>query len=147
MDHPPWSDERSLGEEMIDPESATRITWECVHFGTLLEGRKAIKLCRDRGFCAIQVDLASVQNEGDLLSRLASAMNFPDYFGMNWNTLIDCLRDLSWLSPTGLLLVLENSEGLWRQPKVAGSLVEVWLLCAEFWAKHGAPFHLGFTWD
>ena len=121
---------------MIAPEIATRTTWECVHFGTLLEGQREIQLCKDRGFSAIQIDVAGVQQKQELLAKIASAMNFPDYFGKNWDALVDCLRDLSWLSPKGVLLVLENSKELWHQPMLAGSLVEVWLLRAEFWAQH-----------
>ena len=132
---------------MIASGIATRPTWECVHFGTLLEGRKEIELCREHGFCAIRVDLTGIQEEDGLLSKIASAMNFPGCFGMNWDALIDCLRDLSWLNPKGVLVVLENSKELWHQPMLAGSLIEVWLLCAEFWAQDGVPFHLGFTWD
>ena len=132
---------------MIAPGIATKTTWECVHFGTLLEGRKEIERCRERGFSAIQVDLAGVQEKSELLARIASAMKFPDYFGMNWDALTDSLRDLSWLNPKGVLVVLENSRDLWRQPMLAGSLIETWLLCAEFWAQDGVPFHLGFTWD
>lgn len=132
---------------MIASGITARPTWECVHFGTLLEGRKEIELCRGHGFCAIQVDLADVQEQGALLAKIAFAMKFPDYFGMNWDALSDCLRDLSWLDPKGVVVVLENSRDLWRQPMLAGSLIEVWLFCAEVWAQDGVPFHLGFTWD
>jgi RNAse (barnase) inhibitor barstar len=132
---------------MISAEVATKVRWECVHFGTLLEGRQEIERCKERGFSAIRVELAGVKDESGLLSKLASDLNFPDYFGMNWNALIDCLRDLSWLNPRGVLVVLENSRDLWREPMLAGTLIEIWLLCAECWAKQDVPFHLGFTWD
>jgi hypothetical protein len=135
------------GKTMIAPGIATKITWECVHLGTLLDGRKELEMCRERGFCALQIDLAGIQEKRELLAKIASAMKFPDSFGMNWDALIDSLRDLSWLSPKGVLVVLENSRDLWGQPTVSGPLVESWLLCAEFWGQDGVPFHLGFTWD
>jgi len=132
---------------MIAPGISTKITWECIHFGSLLEGRKEAELCRERGFSGIQVDLAGVQEKEALLAKIASAMKFPDYFGMNWDALDECLRDLSLLNPKGVLVVLENSQDVWRQPALAGHLVESWLFCAESWAKDGVPFHLAFTWD
>lgn len=132
---------------MIAPGIAKKVTWECVHFGTLLEGREELELCRAAGFAAIQVDVGTVKDASQLLSKIASAMEFPDYFGTNWDALIDCLRDLSWLNPKGVLLVLENSKALWHELTLAGSLVEVWLLCAEYWARDDVPFHLGFTRD
>jgi RNAse (barnase) inhibitor barstar len=132
---------------MIAPGISTIVTWRCVHFGTLLEGRKEIELCKERGFTAIQVDLTGIQENEALLAKIASAMKFPEYFGMNWDAMDECLRDLSWLNPKGVLLVLENSQDVWRQPTLAGQLVGSWLFCAESWAQDGVPFHLGFTWD
>lgn len=49
----------------------------------------------------VPADLASKQA---LLSTLATGLNFPDYFGENWDALDECMRDLSWL-PTGHVIV------------------------------------------
>jgi RNAse (barnase) inhibitor barstar len=132
---------------MIAPGIGTKVTWECVHFGTLIEGRKEAAICKERGLDTVHVDLSGIREQDALLTRIAAGLNFPDYFGMNWNALIDCLRDLSWLNPKGVIVVLENSRDLWGQPTLAGSLIEVWLLCAESWARDDVPFHLAFTWD
>lgn len=132
---------------MIDPESATTVTWECVHFGSLREGREEIGRCKERGFFATKINLTGIENETALMTEIASAMAFPQDFGMNQNALSDYLRDLSWLNPKGVFLVLENSKGLWHDPTIPGSLIEIWLFCAESWARDGIPFHLAFTWD
>lgn len=39
-----------------------------------------------------------------LLDRLADALNFPDYFGRNWDALWECICDLSWLPPGNVIL-------------------------------------------
>jgi RNAse (barnase) inhibitor barstar len=42
----------------------------------------------------------------DLLRALAQRLNFPGYFGHNWDALEECLCDLSWLkAPGGIALV------------------------------------------
>jgi RNAse (barnase) inhibitor barstar len=39
----------------------------------------------------------SAQGKQDLLAGIAQGLSFPDYFGENWDALIDCLSDLSWV--------------------------------------------------
>jgi len=38
----------------------------------------------------------STQGKQQLLRRIAEGLSFPDYFGENWDALIDSLSDLSW---------------------------------------------------
>ena len=43
---------------------------------------------------------ASIRSKQKLLRVLAEQLQFPAYFGYNWDALEECLRDLSWL-PAG----------------------------------------------
>ena len=44
----------------------------------------------------VTIDRSS-HGKQELLARLAQGLSFPDYFGENWDALIDCLSDLSWV--------------------------------------------------
>ncbi len=35
-------------------------------------------------------------------------MDFPDYYGVNWDAFLDCIRDLSWLPPGDIVLSHED---------------------------------------
>lgn len=35
---------------------------------------------------------------------LDTGLRLPDYFGMNWDALHECIRDLSWLPPGQVVL-------------------------------------------
>jgi RNAse (barnase) inhibitor barstar len=48
---------------------------------------------------------ASIASEKELFDTLASLLDFPDYFGENWDAFSECVRDLSWLSPGRVVLV------------------------------------------
>jgi RNAse (barnase) inhibitor barstar len=40
---------------------------------------------------------STINSKQDLLKNLSNSLNFPDYFGINWDALYDCLRDFSWI--------------------------------------------------
>ena len=52
---------------------------------------------------AVTID-ASTQGKQELLTRFAQGLSFPDYFGRNWDALIDCLSDLTWCSASELIV-------------------------------------------
>jgi RNAse (barnase) inhibitor barstar len=47
-----------------------------------------------------------------LLHALSEQLDFPGYFGFNWDALSDCLRDLHWLSPSRVVLVHADMPSL-----------------------------------
>lgn len=49
--------------------------------------------------------LAKASGKEDLLNKLSVALNFPDYFGFNWDALYDYLRDFHWIDKKGIVLV------------------------------------------
>jgi RNAse (barnase) inhibitor barstar len=40
-----------------------------------------------------------------LLDEVAKSLNFPAYFGENWNALFDCLRDFNWIEEERICLI------------------------------------------
>jgi RNAse (barnase) inhibitor barstar len=48
----------------------------------------------------------------DFFDEIAAAMQFPYYFGDNWDALNDCLTDLSWLPAAKYVLVVSNADEL-----------------------------------
>ena len=70
------------------------------------------------------------------IHAIASALEFPDWFGNNWDALEDCLGDLSWRARDGHVLVFERAPG----GDELGILLEVLTSCAEFWGVRGKPF-------
>ena len=51
------------------------------------------------------VYISQVEGKHELLDKLSTALCFPDYFGYNWDALLDCLRDFSWVKKKGVILV------------------------------------------
>ena len=71
-----------------------------------------------------------------LLKNIAAALEFPQWFGGNWDALEDCLSDLSWRKAAGHVLLFEEVE----PGDDLGVLIDVLQSSAEFWAGRGKPF-------
>jgi RNAse (barnase) inhibitor barstar len=75
------------------------------------------------------------------MKRIAAALEFPDWFGENWDALEDCLSDLSWRKAAGHVLVFEKAV----VGDDFGVLVDVLRSAAEYWAGRGTPFFAVFV--
>ncbi len=50
------------------------------------------------------------QTKERLFQELAAALQFPHYFGDNWDAVEECLGDLGWLDRPRLTLVVSNAD-------------------------------------
>lgn len=86
---------------------------------------------------ANEVDGREIQDREELMSAVATAMGFPDYFGGNWDAVDECLRD----HPGDL--VIRNAADLWRRlPREAAALAEI----VTSAAAEREPVSLVFVW-
>lgn len=132
---------------MMRAEDFTHVTWRCIHFvaaGELSENlRPALEAA---GMALFDIGSDATGSKDELLRALAEAMRFPEHFGMNWDAVIDCLRDLEERIPAeGYVLFIHAAERHWRKGwPWMGEFVEVWLTAAEESAHDGIPLHLVF---
>jgi RNAse (barnase) inhibitor barstar len=94
---------------------------------------------------------AKSRSAADFFNECGAALQFPDYFGENFNALFDCLTDLEWLPGDAYLIVAtEGDRILEREAEQLGALLEVLQNAAAEWAKaqdsQGVPrpFHIVF---
>lgn len=46
-----------------------------------------------------------VDGKIDLLNKIKTILNFPEYFGYNWDALDECLNDFHWIKEKKIILV------------------------------------------
>jgi RNAse (barnase) inhibitor barstar len=87
---------------------------------------------------------SAVTDKKTLLVAVASALDFPDYFGGNWDALLDCLRDMGWTdADTHVIVVRDAGRMRAACPDVVGSFVDVVQSAIDFHSAHsGAMFLL-----
>jgi hypothetical protein len=70
------------------------------------------------------------------LEAIARALEFPAWFGGNWDALEDCLGDLSWRESRETVLVIKN----FIRNDELGILIDILASTAQFWAEQGGSF-------
>jgi len=93
------------------------------------------------GMHAVRIDLEGCTDEDDLFGRIAQALEFPDWFGRNWDALFDCLNDLSWLDAPGVRRGFENTGALADEaPEALQTLRDMLIETAVEWRGQDLPF-------
>ena len=107
------------------------------HAGAVLEAAQGSALGIAR------IGLAGVSGKAALLERIARALEFPQWFGGNWDALEDCLSDLSWLEADGHVLLFEDGAGIPADER--GLLEDILGSSAAYWAERKRPFFAVFV--
>lgn len=68
----------------------------------------------------------------DFLEHIANKLNFPHYFGGNWDSLSDCLRDFKWTDKKRIIIVHEGIPKLADQSALK-TYVKVLIDCVKDW--------------
>lgn len=87
------------------------------------------------------VDGTQLHTKADFVAAMAREFQFPDYFGMNWDALEECLTDLEWLPASSYVLVYddcdqfgERDEDAWR------ASLNILHAAADYWEAAGRHF-------
>jgi RNAse (barnase) inhibitor barstar len=87
-----------------------------------------------------------------VFKEFARALDFPDYFGHNWDALEECLADLDWLPAKGYVVLIVDAHGVIPDDEEEyETLLEILNDAGEAWSKghtadgRRAPFHVLFA--
>ena len=83
---------------------------------------------RAAGWRVLVLDLAGVEDRAGLMERCVRDLEPEDWFGRNWDALLDMLADLPAASPNGVLLVVTHWTGY------AQARPEEWRIAQEVFA-------------
>src|SRR5512135_103090 len=90
-----------------------------------------------------RIGLAGASDKDGLMERVARALEFPQWFGGNWDALEDCLTDLSWSEAAGHVLLIEGAEAL--PGDEGGIFIDILASAAAWWAERRRPFFAVFV--
>lgn len=73
-------------------------------------------------------------DKSGLLAALGWALEFPEYYGANWDALEECLNDMSWRSGP-IALHISHADAL--APELLHTLIDIFSDAAEAWHEEG----------
>jgi RNAse (barnase) inhibitor barstar len=65
---------------------------------------------KEHGWKLFQIEGKAIKNKADFLQACAREINFPSYFGYNWDAFEECIRDLDRASINRFILLYEYPE-------------------------------------
>lgn len=92
-------------------------------------------MASERGLGLFELDAEGVKAKEAFLKLAAAKLDFPDYFGENWDAFEDCLTDLSWQQAKGYIILVKSVDGFAAtSPDDFATAVDIFNEAAEFWA-------------
>jgi barstar (barnase inhibitor) len=94
------------------------------------------------GLTTARIDLSRVTTKAAFLAEFARRLDFPDYFGHNWDAFDDCLRDLAWQpSPGHAFLIVAFDRFASAAPADWRIALDVFQSATEEWRRAGKPLY------
>jgi RNAse (barnase) inhibitor barstar len=95
------------------------------------------------GWRLFYLDGARVRDKKSFLDKAARAMEFPEYFGHNWDAFEECVNDLAWAPASGYILLFQAPERMIKNARADWEIaVEILTTAIENWNEQGVPFYV-----
>ncbi len=106
-----------------------------------LDGEAAlIAAAEHNGYLVFRGDLAKARDKKGLLDIIGDTMKFPEWFGHNFDALMDCLADLGWIPAEGYVVILEHCDGIHGRAEADFvQTLQVFEDAANEWREQGVP--------
>jgi RNAse (barnase) inhibitor barstar len=99
------------------------------------------RLAKEQGLALFHIKGDQINDKSQFLRSVAETLQFPDYFGSNWDALGDCLTDMSWNDSAGYIIVYDHPHILAdNSPEDFRTLVLIFQESARFWSEEGIVF-------
>lgn len=74
------------------------------------ESKVILESFLSKAYKLFALDGETLNSKDDLLNKISQVMQFPDYFGNNWDALEECLNDLRWLPAAGYAIQFKHAD-------------------------------------
>jgi hypothetical protein len=101
-----------------------------------------------QGIQIFYLDGRDVCDKQSFLSKIATVMKFPDYFGYNWDAFDECITDLDWFSAERYVLIYDQPEVFSKAaPKEWETAYSLLQAAVAYWQSTDKPMDILFIGD
>ena len=99
----------------------------------------------DQGIQVFYLDGSNINDKKSFLNKTAEVMQFPNYFGHNWDAFDECITDLEWL-PAKRYVVIYNKPNLFAEANPLDWQIAYDTLqsAVEYWQSTSTPMDILF---
>lgn len=91
--------------------------------------------------CLLAAEITPHANKDKALAQIGTALNFPIWYGANFDALFDCLTDTDWQPGKGHVILLKGvAELRATDPDDFATLIEVLQAAADTRRESASPF-------
>jgi RNAse (barnase) inhibitor barstar len=106
-----------------------------------IDKSQVVAAAKAGGLAIFRIDLAKAANKEQMLAIIAKSLNFPDWFGHNFDALADCLADMGWHPAEGYVVLLEHCDSIHgKAEEDFVSALNIFEQAASDWREEGVPF-------
>lgn len=93
------------------------------------------------GQIVYRIDLRKAQHREELLTLIGAALDFPPWYGNNFDGLVDCLCDMGWQPAAGYVVIMQNCHNIATMaPSDFNMLLDIFADVADAWRDQDKPF-------
>jgi len=111
--------------------------WGCVVIGNKDQLSRFLESRPKADLLVRTVSGAKCSTAKTLFREWASTLQFPGYFGENWDAFDECMTDMSWLPSSSYVIVIDGLEAILPDEDEFRLLVEVLQDCASDGVRAG----------
>lgn len=88
-----------------------------------------------------RVDLRAARSREQMLQTVGEDLELPTWFGSNFDALMDCLCDFSWVPAPGYTIIMENCHNVYNVAAPDfNMMIDLFAEAANAWREEGKPF-------
>jgi Barstar (barnase inhibitor) len=101
------------------------------------------RLKQDRGTKVFVIDGEQIVDSMSLFQQFATVMQFPEYFGHNWDALRDCLTELDGHEVDRYIMTIDKLDVfINRDPSQWTNFLDVCKSVVEYWQDTETPLYI-----